>query len=139
MVKTAFAFAAAEEKSLTVFKSPARRSTIPLASKATNTRSEVVFINFVQTEVATDLHRFSRITDEILLNLCFICVHLWRSDQTIPARFHSRLFRDLANRIGSDFHGAWHNRVARTSAAASLSRNRHGIVSGDRFYFSRQN
>src|ERR1700694_1788272 len=130
MVKTAFAFAAAEEKSLTVFKSPARRSTIPLASKATNTRSEVVFINFVQTEVATDLHRFSRITDGILLNLCFICVHLWRSDPKIPARFHSGLRRDRSARSRCYLHGTGHERIPRTSAAASLSRNRHGIVSG---------
>src|SRR5260370_40801595 len=78
MVRTAFAFAAAARKSSTVFKFSARRSTIPLASKATGTRSDLVFINFVQTEAATDLHRFARITDGILLNLCLICVHLWR-------------------------------------------------------------
>src|SRR5437879_6915924 len=86
MVRTAFVFAAAARKSSSVFKFSERRSTIPLASKATGARSEAVFINFVQTEAATDLHRFSRITDGILLNLCSICVHLWRNDREICAR-----------------------------------------------------
>src|SRR4029077_15892527 len=139
MVRTAFAFVAAARKSSTVFKFSARRSTIPLASKATGTRSEAVFINLVRTEAATDLHRFSRITDGILLNLGFICVHLWRNDREISARVYSRVCRDRPDRTGRDFHGAWNERIERTSQTTGVSRPANRFASFNRVHFSGQN
>src|SRR5947208_16981700 len=136
MVRTAFVFAAAARKPSSVFKFSERRSTIPLASKATGTRSEAVFINFVQTEAATDLHRFSRITDGILLNLCSICVHLWRNDREISARLHSDVCGDRSARPRRDFHGARHESIGRTPPTPSISRPDNGIASLSRFYLS---
>src|SRR5260370_16059325 len=139
MVRTAFAFAAAARKSSTVFKFSARRSTIPLASKATGTRSDLVFINFVQTEAATALHRFAQITDGILLNLCLICVHLWRNEPEIFARVYSRVCRDRPDWTGRDFHGARHERIERTSQTPGVSRPAYRFASFNRIHFSRQN
>src|SRR5437588_2777598 len=139
MVRTAFAFAAAARKSSTVFKFSARRSTIPLASKATGTRSDLVFINFVQTEAATDLHRFARITDGILLNLCLICVHLWRNGREISARVYSGVCRDRPDRFGRDFHGAWNEGIKRTSETSGVSWSAYRLASVYRVYFSGQN
>src|SRR5436853_7138316 len=121
MVRTAFAFAAAARKSSKLFKFSARRSTIPLASKATGTRSDLVFINFVQTEAATDLHRFARITDGLLLTLCLICVHLWRNEPEISARVYSGVCRARPDRFGRDFHGAWNEGIQPTSETSGGS------------------
>ena len=58
----------------------------------------------VAAKSGTDLHRFSQIAEGILLNLHFICVHLWREpafrgihatdDSQVFCRLYSNFCRD---------------------------------------------
>src|SRR5438067_4632609 len=138
MVRTAFAFAAAARKSSTVFKFSARRSTIPLASKATGTRSDLVFINFVQTEA----DRFTQIRTDNRRNFAesvsYLCSSLVNGRE-IPARVYSGVCRDRPDWFGRDFHGAWNEGIKRTSETSGVSRPIHRFTGFNWIHFSRQN
>src|SRR6202011_766630 len=139
IVRTAFVFAAAARKSSTVFRFSAQRSRIALASKATGTRSEVVFINFVQTEEG---HRFTQIFTDNRRNFAESVFYLCSSvanDRKISARVYSGICRDRSDRTGRNFHRTWHEGIQRTSEAASFSRALHRSAGLGWFHFSRQN
>jgi len=81
------------------------------------------------------------------MNLCFICVHLWRpalgnacyNDPEISPSLYSDLCCDRPYWAGSGVYGARHQRVAGTAAAAGFRGNLHRALRRSRLYVSREN
>src|SRR5437763_5905330 len=115
IVSTAFAFAAAARKSSTVLTSAAEESELHANSVSETQRSFIkeFDIRVERLRSATDLHRISKMAERILMNLCFLCVHLWQAalgnlrhdDSEIFCRLYPDLCCDRSNRTCRDIHG----------------------------------